>query len=76
MKKELKDKEKKITRKEAIKKVGKYAAVTAAATFIIIKPQTITSRKYTCSGMGRSTQTKDRTGNRYQRREGITILKS
>ena len=39
MKKELKDKEKKITRKEAIKKVGKYAAVTAAATFIILSPK-------------------------------------
>ena len=39
MREELEDTEKKITRKEAIKKVGKYAAVTAAATFIILSPK-------------------------------------
>ena len=28
----------KITRKEAIKKMGKYAALTAAGTFVILNP--------------------------------------
>lgn len=28
-----------ITRKEAIKKMGKYAALTAAGTFLILNPQ-------------------------------------
>ncbi len=28
-----------ITRKEAIKKLGKYAALTAISTFIILNPQ-------------------------------------
>ncbi len=28
----------KITRKEAIKKMGKYAALTAAGTFLILNP--------------------------------------
>jgi hypothetical protein len=28
----------KITRKDAIKKMGKYAALTAAGTFIVLKP--------------------------------------
>ncbi|GAB5564775.1 MAG: hypothetical protein Wins2KO_18380 [Winogradskyella sp.] len=28
-----------ITRKEAIKKMGKYAALTAVGTFIILNPQ-------------------------------------
>jgi hypothetical protein len=31
--------DKEITRKEAIKKLGKYAAVTAAATLIILSPK-------------------------------------
>jgi len=29
----------KITRKEAIKKMGKYAAITAVGTFMILNPQ-------------------------------------
>ena len=29
----------KITRKEAIKKFGKYAAMTAVGTFIVLNPQ-------------------------------------
>lgn len=29
----------KITRKEAVKKVGKYAALTALGTFMILNPQ-------------------------------------
>ena len=29
----------KITRKDAIKKMGKYAALTAVGTFIILNPQ-------------------------------------
>jgi len=29
-----------ITRKEAIKKMGKYAALTAAGTFLILNPKT------------------------------------
>lgn len=33
------NKENKITRKEAIKKMGKYAAITAAGTFMILNPQ-------------------------------------
>ena len=32
-------KDKKISRKEAIKKMGKYAAITAIGTFIILNPQ-------------------------------------
>lgn len=28
----------KLTRKEAIKKMGKYAAITAAGTFLILNP--------------------------------------
>lgn len=28
----------KITRKDAIKKMGKYAAITAAGTFVILNP--------------------------------------
>lgn len=30
-----------ITRKEAIKKMGKYAAVTAIGTFVILNPQKV-----------------------------------
>ncbi|WP_299127602.1 hypothetical protein [uncultured Winogradskyella sp.] len=30
----------KITRKDAIKKMGKYAAITAVGTFLILNPQT------------------------------------
>ena len=33
------DKEKQITRKEALKKIGKYAAITAVGTFMILNPQ-------------------------------------
>jgi hypothetical protein len=29
-----------ITRKEALKKMGKYAALTAAGTFLILNPKT------------------------------------
>ena len=32
------DKEKQITRKEALKKIGKYAALTAVGTFVILNP--------------------------------------
>jgi hypothetical protein len=32
--------QKKITRKEALKKMGKYAALTAAGTFLILNPKT------------------------------------
>ena len=31
--------ENKITRKEALKKMGKYAALTAAGTFLILNPK-------------------------------------
>ena len=31
-------KENSITRKEALKKMGKYAAITAAGTFLILNP--------------------------------------
>ena len=34
-----KNKQSKITRKEAIKKFGKYAAMTAIGTFIILNPK-------------------------------------
>ena len=34
-----KDQENKITRKEALKKMGKYAALTAAGTFLILNPK-------------------------------------
>ena len=30
--------ETKITRKEAVKKIGKYAAITAIGTFVILEP--------------------------------------
>ena len=33
------DKEKQITRKEALKKMGKYAAITAVGTFMILNPK-------------------------------------
>jgi len=36
MKKEVNNK---ITRKEAIKRMGKYAALTAAGTFLILNPK-------------------------------------
>ena len=43
MKKEIKDTEETapsgITRKDAIKKMGKYAALTAMGTFIILNPK-------------------------------------
>ncbi len=35
----MKNKDKKITRREAIEKTGKYAALTAAATFLILHPK-------------------------------------
>ena len=35
----MKKKQTKITRKEAIKKFGKYAAMTAVGTFIVLNPQ-------------------------------------
>jgi hypothetical protein len=44
MKKEIKDTEETapsgITRKDAIKKMGKYAALTAFGTFMILNPKT------------------------------------
>ena len=33
------NKEEKITRKEALKKAGKYAAFTAAATMLVLSPK-------------------------------------
>ena len=35
----MKNLDKDITRKEAIKKMGKYAAITAAGTFLILNPK-------------------------------------
>ena len=35
----MKNTDKKITRREAIEKTGKYAALTAAATFLILSPK-------------------------------------
>lgn len=35
----MKNTDKKITRREAIEKTGKYAAITAAATFMILSPK-------------------------------------
>ncbi len=35
----MKNNDKKITRREAIEKTGKYAALTAAATFLILNPK-------------------------------------
>ena len=37
----MKKKQTKITRKEAIKKFGKYAAMTAVGTFIVLNPQKV-----------------------------------
>lgn len=37
--KNMKRSSKKISRKEAIIKTGKYAAITAAATFVILSPK-------------------------------------
>ena len=39
MKKENKNNSSDITRKEAIKKMGKYAALTAVGTFMILNPK-------------------------------------
>ncbi|WP_405562464.1 hypothetical protein [Polaribacter sp. Asnod6-C07] len=35
----MKNNQEEITRKEAVKKLGKYAALTALGTFIILSPQ-------------------------------------
>ena len=35
----MKNSDKDITRKDAIKKMGKYAAITAAGTFLILNPK-------------------------------------
>ncbi len=35
----MKNTDKKISRREAIEKTGKYAALTAAATFLILNPK-------------------------------------
>ena len=35
----MKNTDKKISRREAIEKTGKYAALTAAATFLILSPK-------------------------------------
>ena len=35
----MKNTDKKISRREAIEKTGKYAAITAAATFLILSPK-------------------------------------
>ena len=35
----MKNSDKDITRKDAIKKMGKYAALTAAGTFLILNPK-------------------------------------
>lgn len=39
MKNKVKKEKKIISRREALKKTGKYAAATAAATFIILNPK-------------------------------------
>ena len=41
-----------ITRKEALKKAGKYAALTAAATFIILSPKESQAQSAPLPGWG------------------------
>ena len=45
-------KELKITRKEALKKAGKYAAFTAAATIILLSPREAQADSTTPEGRG------------------------
>ena len=42
----------KISRKEAIKKMGKYAALTAAGTFLILNPKTAQAQSPSPPGDG------------------------
>ena len=44
----MKKKQTKITRKEAIKKFGKYAAMTAVGTFIVLSPQKSAAQSPPC----------------------------
>ena len=44
--------EEKITRKEALKKAGKYAAFTAAAAIILLSPKEAQAQSPTTTGRG------------------------
>ena len=48
----MKKKQTKITRKEAIKKFGKYAAMTAVGTFIVLNPQKSAAQSPPMPGWG------------------------
>ena len=48
----MKKKQTKITRKEAIKKFGKYAAMTAVGTFIVLNPQKSAAQSPPTPGWG------------------------
>ncbi|MDB9721194.1 hypothetical protein OAA67_04875 [Winogradskyella sp.] len=48
---DIKDKNQ-ITRKEALKKMGKYAAVTAVGTFIVLNPMKSQAATDTGAGTG------------------------
>ena len=48
----MKQKQTKITRKEAIKKFGKYAAMTAVGTFIVLNPQKSAAQSPPTPGWG------------------------
>ena len=48
----MKKKHTKIPRKEAIKKFGKYAAMTAVGTFIVLNPQTSAAQSPPTPGWG------------------------
>tara|TARA_R110002124_G_scaffold86577_4_gene223725 strand:- start:7636 stop:7806 length:171 start_codon:yes stop_codon:yes gene_type:complete len=55
MKKQTKNTEENITRKEAIKKIGsygKYAALTAIGTYILLNPKTAQARSPATPGGG------------------------
>jgi len=55
MKKQPKNTEENITRKDAIKKIGsygKYAALTAIGTYILLNPKTAQARSPTNPGDG------------------------
>lgn len=52
----MKKTDKKITRREAIEKTGKYAALTAAATFLILSPKQSQANSPTEPGWGKNSQ--------------------
>lgn len=55
MQKNIKDKKEEITRKEAIKKIGnygKYAALTALGTYMILNPQKAQAQSPAAPGTG------------------------